>query len=57
MEYEAFRQFADSWGLLYLVIVFLGVIVMVFLPGAKEKAQNAANIPLRDDTPLDGGSE
>ncbi len=57
MEYEAFRQFADSWGLLYLVIVFLGVIVMVFLPGAKEKAQNAANIPLRDDTPLDGGPE
>ena len=56
MEYEGFRQFADSWGLLYLFVVFLGVIVMVFLPGAKKKAQDAANIPLRDDTPHDGGT-
>ncbi|HHG89909.1 MAG TPA: cbb3-type cytochrome c oxidase subunit 3 [Devosia sp.] len=55
MEYEGFRQFADSWGLLYLFVVFLGVIVMVFLPGAKKKAHDAANIPLRDETPLDGG--
>ncbi len=55
MTYEAFRQFADSWGLLYLFIVFFMVLVMVFLPGAKKKAQDAANIPLRDDSPLDGG--
>ncbi len=55
MTYEAFRQFADSWGLLYLFFVFFMVLVMVFLPGAKKKAQDAANIPLRDDSPLDGG--
>ena len=57
MEYEGFRQFADSWGLLYLFVIFLGVIVMVLLPGAKKKAQDAASIPLRDDTPLDRGRE
>ncbi len=53
MTYEAFRQFADSWGLVYLFVVFVGVVLMVFLPGAKQRANDAANIPLRDDTPLD----
>ncbi len=50
MDYEGFRQFADSWGLIYLFAVFLGVIVMVFLPGARRKADNASSIPFRNDT-------
>ncbi len=52
MDYTTFREFADSWGLLYLFVVFIGVFIMVFLPGAKERAIDAAGIPLRDETPL-----
>ncbi len=50
MDYNIFRELADSWGLVYLFAVFVGVIAMMFLPGAKEKAANAAQIPLKDDT-------
>ncbi|MGI9402625.1 MAG: cbb3-type cytochrome oxidase subunit 3 [Rhizobiaceae bacterium] len=49
MDYNTFRQFADSWGLLYLFIVFLGVIIYVFRPGSKEIAEKIAKIPLEED--------
>ncbi len=57
MDYNSFREFADSWGLLYLVIVFLSVIVMVFLPGAKKKADDAAGIPFRNDSLSEEGPD
>jgi len=53
MTYTAFRHFADSWGLVYLFVFFAAVVLMIFLPGAKKRANDAANIPLRDDSPLD----
>ncbi len=49
MDYEALRQFADSWGLLYLVLLFVGIIAFVFRPGAKKKYDRNAEIPLRED--------
>ncbi len=39
--YTALRHFADSWGLLLMVLVFCGVVAWVFRPGAR-KAQNEA---------------
>lgn len=49
MDYNTFRQFADSWGLLYLFIVFVAVIIYVFRPGSKEIAEKIAQIPLEED--------
>ena len=49
MDYSALRQFADSWGLVYMFAVFLGVIVLLLLPGAKKNASDAASIPFRED--------
>jgi len=51
--YDALRHFADSWGLLYLMAVFVGVIILVMRPGARAHAQAAARIPLDDAEPLD----
>lgn len=51
--YDAMRQFADSWGLLYMFLVFLAVIAFVLRPGARYHAQQAARIPLDDDHPAD----
>ncbi|MCS6762247.1 MAG: cbb3-type cytochrome c oxidase subunit 3 [Candidatus Devosia symbiotica] len=48
MDYDNLRHFADSWGLLYLFIIFLGVVIFLFRPGAKQQAVEAAMIPLRD---------
>lgn len=53
MSYDSFREMADSWGLLYMFLVFLLVFASLFLPGSKRRAQDAASIPLRDETPLD----
>ena len=47
--YEQMRQFADSWGMLAMLIFFAGTVVMVFLPGASKRADEAAKIPLRED--------
>lgn len=49
MDYETFRQFADSWGLLYLTVVFLLVVAFVFRPGSKKMYDELSQLPLKDD--------
>ena len=49
MDYSTFRQFADSWGLLYLFLLFVGVIIFTFRPGSKKTAEEVAKIPLKED--------
>ncbi|MFD0917005.1 cbb3-type cytochrome oxidase subunit 3 [Pseudahrensia aquimaris] len=51
MDYEIFRIFADSWGLLYLFALFLGVIFFTFRPGSKEIAKKVSQIPFDKDEP------
>ena len=48
MDYDTFRHFADSWGLVYMFGVFLAVILFLVRPGAGRRALDAAQIPLRD---------
>ena len=47
--YEGLRQFADSWGLVYMFGIFGVVAVMLFVRGARQRAHDAASIPLTDD--------
>ena len=49
MDYHSMREFADSWGLLALALFFVGVVIFAFRPGSKKTAEDAANIPLKDD--------
>ena len=51
--YDALRQFADSWGLVYMLVIFLVVLAMVFRRGARDMAHDAARIPLDDDKPAE----
>jgi cytochrome c oxidase cbb3-type subunit 4 len=48
-SYTAMREFADSWGLLFLTLFFVGVVLFAFRPGSKKNAEEAARIPLKDD--------
>ena len=50
-HYEMLRHFADSWGLLYMVGIFLTVVFFIVRPGAKARATEAARIPLDDEMP------
>ena len=47
--YTAMRHFADSWGLLAMAVFFIGVVIFAFRSGSRKSAQDAANIPLRED--------
>ncbi|PWJ81011.1 cytochrome c oxidase cbb3-type subunit 4 [Pseudaminobacter salicylatoxidans] len=47
--YTAMRHFADSWGLLFMVLFFIGVALFAFRPGSRKQADEAARIPLKDD--------
>ena len=47
--YSVMRTFADSWGLVYLMAIFLFVIVWIFRPGSQKHIDDAANIPFKED--------
>lgn len=47
--YTIARQFADSWALLALFLVFIGVVLWAFRPGSRRVHDDIANIPFRHD--------
>lgn len=49
MSYDSLRHFADSWGLLGMAILFLGLVAWPFRKGADEHHDQAANMIFRDD--------
>jgi cytochrome c oxidase cbb3-type subunit 4 len=49
MQYEQVAQFAATYGLIYLVILFAGILAYAFWPANKEKFEKAARLPLEED--------
>lgn len=49
LDYQALRTFADSWGLLFMFLIFVIAVVVAFRPSAKSLHADAAAIPLRED--------
>jgi len=47
--YTAMRTFADSWGLLFMTLFFVGAVLFAFRPGSRKLAEDAAKIPLKED--------
>jgi cytochrome c oxidase cbb3-type subunit 4 len=47
--YSLMRQFADSWALLALFLVFVGVILWAFRPGSTRVHEDISNIPFRHE--------
>ena len=56
-HYDMMRHFADSWGLVYMMAIFLTVVFFIVKPGAKANATVAARIPLDDEQPKGDGNE
>ncbi len=48
--YSLLREFADSWMLLALSVVFIGVAVWAFRPGSRKTHDDAAALIFRNDT-------
>lgn len=49
MDYETIAAFSKTWGLVYLVVLFAGVLVYALRPSARKKFQDAAQIPFKED--------
>lgn len=54
MSYDELRHFADSWGLVFMALVFLTFIGWTFRPGARSHHDDAANM-IFDDSHEEGG--
>jgi cytochrome c oxidase cbb3-type subunit 4 len=49
MDYETLRHFADTWVLLALSLLFVGIVAFVLRPGAGAKYDETSKIPLNED--------
>jgi cytochrome c oxidase cbb3-type subunit 4 len=49
MTYEQATQFAQTWGLGLLVILFVAVVIYALWPGNSEKFKRAARTPLNEE--------
>jgi cytochrome c oxidase cbb3-type subunit 4 len=47
--YNAVAEFAQSWGLIYFVGIFLIVLIYALSPSRQKLFDDAARIPLRED--------
>ncbi|SET67017.1 CcoQ/FixQ family Cbb3-type cytochrome c oxidase assembly chaperone [Oceanicella actignis] len=57
--YTLLRQFADSWMLLVMTLLFVGIVAFALRPGSRALHREIANIPLRNDDapmPADGAA-
>lgn len=49
MSFQDASAFAQTFGLVYLFVLFLGVLVYALWPKNQDKFDHAANIPLEED--------
>lgn len=49
MTYDALRHFADSWGLAFMVVLFLSFAGWSFRPGSRDVSNRVANMIFEDD--------
>jgi len=47
--YDLLRHLADSWGLLMMTAIFLGLCAWPFLPGNRPTNRDAANSIFKDE--------
>ncbi len=47
--YRAAAEFAQTWGLIYFVGIFLVVLAYTFWPSRKQHFEEAARLPLTED--------
>jgi cytochrome c oxidase cbb3-type subunit 4 len=48
--YEQLRHFADSYALLAMLLIYLGLCLWPFRPGGKRRVDSAANSIFKDET-------
>ena len=49
MTYQTVSGFAQTWGLVFLVVMFLIALAYALWPGNRDRFRRAAQVPLDDD--------
>ena len=49
MDYHVFREFADSWAALALLLIFVGAVLFAFRPGSGKVHRETSSIPFRHE--------
>ncbi len=49
MTYQDVSAFAQTYGLLYLFLLFVGMVIYALWPGNRKRFDAAAKIPLQED--------
>lgn len=52
MTYETLSSFAQTWGMVYFVVIFLGASAYALWPSNGKRFKEAANLPLSDEEPI-----
>jgi cytochrome c oxidase cbb3-type subunit 4 len=47
--YEFFAQLAQTWGLIYFVVLFIAVLIYALWPSRQKQFDESARVPLRED--------
>jgi cytochrome c oxidase cbb3-type subunit 4 len=47
--YDTMRHFADTWVLVLMTVVFVGIVAWVLRPGSRKSYRDQAEIPFRHD--------
>jgi cytochrome c oxidase cbb3-type subunit 4 len=47
--YAFFSHFAQTWGLIYFLLIFLVVLVYALWPSKQKEFDESARVPLRED--------
>lgn len=50
MNYSDLRHFADSWGLLFMALVYLGLVGWALLPRNRDRNREAAHMIFENDS-------
>lgn len=56
-DYDLLREFADSWGLLMMIVLFVGVILFTYRPGSARLHKEMAYLPLRHESAPSSASD
>lgn len=49
MNYQTVSAFAQTWGLVFLVVMFCAAVAYAMWPGNRSKFKKAAHMPLEED--------
>ncbi|MCF8710010.1 cbb3-type cytochrome c oxidase subunit 3 [Rhizorhapis sp. SPR117] len=49
MSYDALRHFADSWGLVFMGLIFISFVFWTFRPSARDHHHEAAHMIFDED--------